>query len=128
ARGMARLNQTGNPMEISDWIHEKSVFMKERQFTLNRDVTDALSAYTEKAKNTHQKIAALMLYPMQKVQGLTDNITWLAAYDTATRKGLVDADAIRAADLAVTRLQASGLTSDLAAIERGTLGASVQRQ
>lgn len=128
AKGLAKMFSRGNPYTLAKEVAEKSVFMQERRFTLNRDLADALGAYTSRADSTRQKIAALMLYPMQKTQELVDTATWLAAYDKAIADDMGDADAIRAADIAVARLQASGLTSDLAAIERGTLNTATQRQ
>lgn len=127
-KGVGKMFRRGNPYTLAKEVAEKSVFMQERRFTLNRDIADALGEYTAKANQVQQKTAALMLYPMQKMQELVDTSTWLAAYDKATGDGLNDGDAIRAADIAVARLQSSGLTSDLAAIERGTVHKTAQRQ
>lgn len=127
SKGLARLFSRGNPYAVINDIRAKSVYMQERKFTLNRDIADALRAYTAKGDSVRSKVSALMLYPMQKTQELVDAITWLAAYDKAI-KDLDEADAVRSADIAVSRLQASGLTSDLAAIERGTINAQTQRQ
>ena len=126
--GLMKTFSRGNPWLISKDIGEKSVFMRERRFTLNRDVTDALAEYTSKTGSLKNKASALMLYPMQKMQEIVDNTTWMAAYDKAINERHADSEAIRIADMAVARLQASGLTSDLAAIERGTVGTQVQRQ
>jgi len=127
-KGVAKMFSRGNPFTVMREVAEKSVFMQERRFTLNRDIADALGAYTAQADNVRQKVSALMLYPMQKMQETVDTATWLAAYDKATSDGLNDGDAIRVADIAVSRLQASGLVSDLSAIERGTLNTATQRQ
>jgi GH24 family phage-related lysozyme (muramidase) len=126
--GLGKLFARGNPYSVSKDIAAKSQFMAERRFAINRDIADAITYYATNGKYVSQKTAAVLLYPMQKTQEIVDGATWLAAYDKATADGLDDADAIRAADIAVARLQASGLISDLAAIERGTLGTSTQRQ
>jgi len=127
-KGVARMFSRGNPYTMAKEVAEKSLFMQERRFTLNRDIADALNEYSSRAANAQQKMAALMLYPMQKMQELVDTSTWLAAYDKGIADGMDDPDAVRAADIAVARLQSSGLTSDLAAIERGTLNTATQRQ
>ncbi len=115
------------PTTTAAEIQEKSLYMQERRFSLTRDAADALNYYTRTGKYKREKVAALMLYPMQKVQALTDMVTWLGAYEKANDDGYDDADAVRIADLAVSRLQASGLVSDQAGIERGTLHSLVQR-
>lgn len=128
-KGIAQIFAKGNPYQMAEDVAAKSPFMAERRFTLNRDVSDALGAYTDKASNVQQKVSALLLLPMQKTQELVDTATWLAAYDKATKTDMLEEQqAIRAADIAVARLQSSGLVSDLAAIERGTLNNSTQRQ
>lgn len=127
-KGLAKMFARGNPYTAAREVAEKSLFMQERRFTLNRDIADALNEYSDKGGTVRSKAAAMMLYPMQKMQELVDTSSWLSAYDKATAEGMDDADAIRTADIAVARLQASGLTSDLAAIERGTLNTATQRQ
>lgn len=117
-----------DPRTTSEQIRAKSAYMQERKFTLNRDVADALNEYTNKGKTIQDKAAALMLLPMQKVQAMVDMVTWKAAYIKALDDRMDDADAIRYADLSVSRLQGSGLSTDQAAIERGTLGNSVRKQ
>ena len=116
------------PTDTAAEIQAKSVYMQERRFTLSRDTADALNEYTRKGKYLRDKTAALMLYPMQKMQAITDMVTWMGAYQKALDDKLDDADAVRYADLAVSRLQGSGLISDQAAIERGTVHTKVQRQ
>ncbi|MDX9690531.1 MAG: hypothetical protein RBT70_08765 [Alphaproteobacteria bacterium] len=127
-KGVAKVFSRGNPYTVAREVAEKSLFMQERRFTLNREIADALNEYSNKAGTVRSKVSAMMLYPMQKMQEIVDTATWLSAYDKATLEGMDDADAIRTADIAVARLQASGLTSDLAAIERGTLNTATQRQ
>lgn len=116
-----------NPIETSRQIREKSKFMSERKFTLTRDAAEALNEYTRVGKTVGNKTSALMLLPMQKMQAVTDMVTWLGAYEFAIDKGMTEADAVRYSDLSVSRLQGSGLASDLAAIERGTVSSKVQR-
>jgi len=127
AYGLAKTLSRGSPWAMSEDIRAKSPYMTERRFTLNREIADALGWYTSRADSVKQKSAALMLYPMQQMQEIVDNATWLAAYNSAHKRGLDEADAIRSADLAVSRLQASGLATDLAGIERGTAGTTIQR-
>ena len=117
-----------DPRTTSEQIRAKSAYMQERKFTLNRDVADALNEYTNKGKTIQDKAAALMLLPMRKVQAMVDMVTWKAAYIKALDDRMDDADAIRYADMSVSRLQGSGLSTDQAAIERGTLGNSVRKQ
>jgi len=127
-KGLAGVFRRGNPWNAVADIEAKSEFMKERRWTLTRDVQAALQEYTQRGNTYTHKISALMMLPMQKMQAIVDGTTWLAAYEDAQKRGLDEDKAIRFADLQVSRLQASGLTSDLAAVERGTWNAQTQRQ
>ena len=127
-RGLIKVFSTGNPYAISNEIKAKSALMREREFTLTRDVADAVKNLTKPGNSWIHRKAALMLWPMQKMQEIVDAVTWTANYQKAIREGFDDADAIRQADIALSRTQGSGLVSDLAAIERGTLNEQTQRQ
>lgn len=127
-RALFKTFSRGNPYAISAEVKAKSPFMKEREFTLTRDVADAMRTLTRPDAGAVSHAAAYMLWPMQKMQEIVDTVAWTATYDKALREGFDDADAIRQADIAVARSQGSGLVSDLAAIERGTLNEQTQRQ
>lgn len=127
-RGLVKVFSQGNPYAMSAEIKAKSPYMKEREFTLTRDVADAMKALTKADGGNFNKAAIMMLLPMQKMQEVVDSVTWAANYQKALKEGFDDADAIRVADIAVSRTQGSGLVSDLAAIERGTLNEQIQRQ
>jgi len=127
-RGLMQVFSRGNPYAISEEIKVKSAFMREREFTLTRDVSDALRLLTRPDAGKVSKAAASMLWPMQKMQEVVDAVSWSATYQKALNEGVNDAEAIRQADIAVARSQGSGLVSDLAAIERGTLTEKTQRQ
>lgn len=118
----------GNPWRAVAEIEEKSLFMKERRFTLNRDMAAVLDNYKRNGQTTMHKVAALTLWPMQKMQAIIDGTTWIAAYKEALRKGYDEEKAIRYADIQVEELQGGGLVTSLSGIERGTTGHGASRQ
>lgn len=113
---------------IRDEVHAKSIFMRDRSTTFNKDIFDlyndprlgpVASRWTEIRNDW---IAPAGFWLMTKVQSyLVDVPTWLAGYQQGLRKfGNDEAKAIAYADDIVKRSQASGLFSDRSAIERGS--------
>jgi hypothetical protein len=69
-----------------------------------------------------RKVLAQAYLAMMTMQRAVDTPTWVGAYRKALAAGKDDATSVALADQAVKDSQGSGLTSDLAAIERGGPG------
>ncbi len=122
------------PNSAASQITAKSVFMKERETTFNKDIYDVLgdtrSGPTQNAASAFVRdvIAPLGFWLMQKVQFyIVDMPTWLAGYRKALDEGADETEAVARADRSVARAQASGHFSDRTAIERGTLNQSTRQ-
>lgn len=123
-KGLARWVGDAVRMEkgVSD-VYEKSSFMKLRAQTINREINEIRN------KVQGAKLTALeetYFYLIQKMQIVADMPTWLGQYEkTYATSGIADpaaleAEAIAQADQAVRDAQGSGMTGDLARIQRGT--------
>lgn len=127
AVGIAKM--AANPMQAANDIAAKSPFMASRQTTFNKDIYDMFNdpktgPIASRWIETRNVLAGrLGFWLMTKVQWyLADVPTWLAGYHQGLRKfGGDEAKAIAHADDIVKRSQASGLFSDRAAIERGSV-------
>ncbi len=122
------------PGSAANAVIEKSVFMRERETTFNKDIYDMLGdTRTGPTQNpvsvfVRDVIAPLGFLAMQKTQFYTVDLpTWLAGYRKAIDAGSSETEAVSAADRVVARAQASGHFSDRTAIERGTLAQNVRQ-
>ena len=123
-----------NPRGTAASVVEKSAFMRERQSTFQKDIYDfmddtqiagPLSSRYKKAKSTLAKIGFAPIVWTQ-FWGV-DMPTWLGAFRSGIEKYGGEDKAITYADRMVARAQDSGLMSDRAAFERGTVS-EAQRQ
>ncbi len=118
-----------DPVGLSRDIAAKSVYMRTRQTTFNKDIYDFYSdpktgpVATRWGEIKSEIIGPLAFWLMTKVQWhLVDVPTWMAGYRQGLAKyGNDEAQAIAHADSIVKRAQASGLFSDRSAIERGSV-------
>lgn len=113
---------------VREEVFAKSLFMRERSTTFNKDIFDLYNdprlgpVATRWQEIRNDWIAPAGFWLMTKVQSyLVDVPTWLAGYQQGLRKFPGDeAKAIAYADDIVKRSQASGLFSDRSAVERGS--------
>ncbi|MGE0745240.1 MAG: hypothetical protein AB7K86_08335 [Rhodospirillales bacterium] len=106
-------------------IGEQSTFMRLRAKTFNRELAE-LHGRIRAGRSTDLKGRLLTGYEnslfllMQKLQMIADVPTWLGAKEKALAQGEDEASAIALADQAVIDAQGSGMTKDLARIQRRT--------
>ena len=99
-------------------IREKSVFMKHRGETFNRELHEIKGRVTGNQSKARQIYDASLFMLMQKMQTVADVPTWLGAYDKATESGNTEEEAIAQADRAVLESQGGGQTKDLTEFQR----------
>lgn len=123
-----------NPKRTSQEVVEMSPFMRERETTFNRDINDILGDVmvgpaASRAQRFQQGLARVGFWLMQKVQFYgVDVPTWYAGYRQGLEKFRNDEAKARShADRMVARAQASGVFSDRAAFERGTLSSDTRQ-
>jgi len=109
----------GKPWEVIAQIQEKSIFMRDRSKTFNRDINDTMKAF--KGEKLSSDLIKVYFYPIAKMQQFVDIPTWLAGYKGALKDGKAEKQAIQAGDLAVENSQGTGLIKGLSPIERGSL-------
>ncbi len=123
-----------DPRNIVSWITEQSGFMREREFSFNKEMIEAqknirsgwLSRVTPGRTADH--VGDIYFFFIAKAQRVTDIITWLAA----KKKGLdmYGGDQEKStlyADRMVARSQGSGNFHERTSVERGTINASVRQ-
>lgn len=101
------------------WIRKKSSFMENRTNTSIREAAEVINQVKE--GNWKDNVARWSYYLMQRTQEMVDMPTWLAGYDAAMADGKDDATAVAIADQAVKDAQGSGLTVDLAGVQRSRI-------
>lgn len=138
--GRALATLLGSPHRMNaqvEWIYEKSLMMKNRGRTQQRElneirnqfgiysgqlsgwVDDALSTTTFNTV-TKQGIADSFFWMIAKMQQTVDVPTWMAAYENAMNEHADDEPAaIAIADQAVLDTQGGGQVKDLASVQRG---------
>lgn len=119
--GLGIAEFTASPLVTSQFVREKSSFMAERQRTQFRELNELRNTVRGKGAGV-SKVLAQAYVAMMTMQRAVDTPTWVAAYRKALAGGKDDATAVALADQAVKDSQGSGLTADLAAIERGGPG------
>ena len=120
---------TKNPLEAGRRADEKSVAMRNRSITMQREVNEVLN--TIRAGDKMSWFKASQFYLIQKMQRAVDIPTWWGAYEKALAdlqletaqdaetRAEIEATAIAIADQTVKDTQASGMVGDLAKIQRG---------
>ena len=113
--------------EAAQWVYEKSSFMANRARTQFRDLNE-LRNVVENGDNLLTKAKNNQFILITVTQKMVDTPTWIGAYRKAEAEGAVvqledgsidDSKAVAMADQAVIDSQGSGMTKDLAGIERG---------
>lgn len=118
-----------NPARAISEIKQKSDVFKEREFSLSRDIADAIRDIANNpVQSKVDDFATAGLWMIQKAQQQVDAISWLAAYHKSLKQNPSEDIAVEVADEALIRTQGSGNISDLAGIERGSLTTRTQRQ
>lgn len=116
AKGVTQF--VANPEGLSKEVLEKSVFMRNRARTRDREIND-LRSRLRKTNETRKTIEDLMFAPMMLMQLSVDVPTWKAGYDKAISDGADEAAAIARADAEVIASQGSGQVKDMAEVQRG---------
>tara|TARA_R110000824_G_scaffold122685_3_gene280035 strand:- start:5591 stop:12157 length:6567 start_codon:yes stop_codon:yes gene_type:complete len=117
--GLTAMFAGGKPWEVMAQVQEKSIFMRDRSKTFNRDINDTVKAF--KGEKLSSDLIKVYFYPIAKMQQFVDIPTWLAGYKAALKDGKEEKFAIQAGDLAVENSQGTGLIKGLSPIERGSL-------
>lgn len=117
--GLTAMFAGGKPWEVMAQVQEKSLFMRDRSKTFNRDINDTVKSF--KGEKLSSDLIKVYFYPIAKMQQFVDIPTWLAGYKAALKDGKNEKQAIQAGDLAVENSQGTGLVKGLSPIERGSL-------
>lgn len=107
-----------NPVAMTREAQGASVFMKNRARTRFRELNELRNAL-EQQNAIRQAMGRYGYVLIMAVQQQVDIITWHAQLNKSLRAGADIQDAVAHADQAVIDSQGSGMTKDLAAIERG---------
>nr|DAS05755.1 MAG TPA: crystallin beta/gamma motif-containing protein [Caudoviricetes sp.] len=107
-----------NPVAMTREAQGASVFMKNRSRTRFRELNELRNAL-EQQNTIRQAMGRYGYVLIMAVQQQVDVITWHAQLNKSLRAGADIQDAVAQADQAVIDSQGSGMTKDLAAIERG---------
>ena len=107
-----------NPVAMTREAQGVSVFMKNRARTRFRELNELRNAL-EQQNAIRQAMGRYGYVLIMAVQQQVDVITWHAQLNKSLRAGADIQDAVAQADQAVIDSQGSGMTKDLAAIERG---------
>lgn len=131
----AIMQTIANPIETASDIAAKSVFMRSRQTTFNKDIYDFYNdpkvgpSASRWGDIKRDYMGPLAFWLMTKVQFYAVDVpTWRAGYNQGLAKfGNDEAKAIAHADAVVKRAQASGLFSDRSAVERGSVSRTARQ-
>lgn len=107
-----------NPVAMTREAQGASAFMKNRARTRFRELNELRNAL-EQQNAIRQAMGRYGYVLIMAVQQQVDVITWHAQLNKSLRAGADIQDAVAHADQAVIDSQGSGMTKDLAAIERG---------
>jgi len=100
------------------WIAEKSDFMRLRNKTFNRELSEINGRVTHGKGKLRTVADASLFYLMQKMQLVADVPTWIGAFEKAQAEGNDEAKSVALADQAVIDSQGGGQTKDLSAVQR----------
>jgi len=118
AKGLVSYYKHGGLNGAHSEVMRRSQFMQTREYGFNRDVADAMRNL--KNRRVLSDFQMMLFYPIVKMQGVVDTITWLGAFERAVAEGKSEYQCIKYADLTIETSQSSGFMSSLSAIERGT--------
>lgn len=124
----------GSPLEIgkkTEWVMARSAYMRGRIKSFDRDMHDAAKSlgpggltagFTVKVLGKDVEVPGLQqsfFYAIALMDRSVSLPTWIAGYEKGLAEGMEEDQAAEYADSVVRRTQSSGLTKDLAAIQRG---------
>lgn len=107
-----------SPIAKTREVVGKSTFMADRSRTQFRELNELRNRVQDESA-TMRTIKLGTYFLMMRMQRAVDVPTWLGAYEKAMSEGNAEDRAIALADQAVMDSQGSGMTKDLAAVERG---------
>ena len=128
AKGLSQY--LSNPIETAAWVESKSLFMKNRASTRERDVNDIVKGVRAGKKIT--RFQSSFFYLIAMAQRTVDVPTYLGAYDKYTKelhleqaatpaeRADMEEQAHRLAAQAVKETQGAGELFDQAGVQRGT--------
>lgn len=108
-----------NPIEVGNFVLERSNEVRERLGNLDRDIRDTIRL-AQRGTNPLTEAKRFAFIGIGYMDRAVVIPTWLGAYNKALARGLNEDAAIYEADKAVRQSQGAGAAKDLAAIQRGT--------
>lgn len=109
-----------DPGAARDFIFEKSGEMRNRLNEVDRDMRDTMQRDLLGQSGPLATVRRGSMMGVAMIDMASALPTWLAAYETALKGGMDDADAVAAADLSVRNAHGAGAAKDHAAIQRGS--------
>ncbi len=116
ARGVVKY--LAHPLDAMREVNAKSAFMEHRARTRFRELNE-LRNKVQGQTAFNELVGRYTYWAMMRCQQMADVPTWLGAYEKAIADGADETHAVERADQAVIDSQGSGMTKDMAAIERG---------
>jgi hypothetical protein len=109
--------------DLDAWHKEAMMIREERPTRSTSDKTGMQQFFGVVQKIQLPKQAAIYAWSMMKATAMViDTITWHAAYNKGVDKNMGHYEAVQYADSVLDNTQTSGLFSDRAGFERGTIG------
>lgn len=108
----------GHIKKKAEWVMEKSVMMRNRMTSFDRDIADAMRSVTQ-GTGPIDEIQKWAFHHIGYMDLSVTMPTWLGAYRKSLSEGKVDSDAVLEADSVVRMTQSSGSAKDLAMIQQG---------
>jgi hypothetical protein len=115
ARGLKQF--LAHPLRTIDEVESKSLFMKHRGATINREINDVLNRVRD---DKMSRIEGSYFYMIQAMQKVADMPTWLGEYEKQLAAGETEQRAISLADQSVIDAQGAGQLKDLSRVQRGS--------
>lgn len=112
---VAAMDYMRSPFQKTEFILERSAFMRQRSKNVGRDMGDILRNL--KGNSALNSFRGNAFIGIVKMDALVSRITWLAAYDYGFDKFGNEKDAIFHAERVVARTQGTSQIADLANIE-----------
>jgi len=110
-----------NPIKNAKLIVEKSAFMRERQDTLTREAHELIRRSAGQSRFAKVQGAGYWMMAIAEKHSVSGPL-WIGVYNQAKSEGSSEADAITAADRAVSTTQGSGLEIDQSVMQGGNEG------
>ncbi|MEW8025984.1 MAG: hypothetical protein AB2803_20020 [Candidatus Thiodiazotropha sp.] len=106
-----------NPLKNKDLVFDKSIMMRNRAKTFDRDVRDAVNKI--KGTSLKDKLEKTFFSHIGFFDLSVSLPTWLGAYEKSLAEGKNESDAIAFADSMVRMSQSAGGAKDLATVQSG---------